>query len=50
MRHTTPKYSINQIVPVEFIGLAIIKGMRFEPCLNDSGKFTRNPANNVPKA
>ena len=40
MRHTTPKYFVNQIVPVEFIGLAIIKGMRCEPCLNDSGRFT----------
>ena len=40
MRHATPKYFVNQIVAIEFIGLAIIKGMRFEPCLNDSGKFT----------
>ncbi len=39
MRHTQPKYSINQLVPVEFIGTGIIKGMQIKPSL-DNGKFT----------
>ncbi len=40
MRHTQPKYSINQLVPVEFVGVGIIKGMQIKPSLDDSGKFT----------
>lgn len=40
MRHTNPKYCINQLVPVEFITTGIIKGMRLEPIQRNSGFTT----------